>query len=544
MGALTRDNQAEELPYDRVVVLAIAVEEYQNAPKRPEIRRVRFARADAEAFVETIEQIYGGLAEVDANILIDSHASLSTIAADANYIISNLAPTDLFIFYYAGHGCQIEGSNRLTACDTNPLQLGDTTIDLDEEVIDRIKASECARALLFIDACAEAMRALAIGTRSLIFDLSDDEIEEKLEGDDYMGVYLSCSDGEKSHSSDALGHGVFTWHLLRALRGEDSRALERDRWMTDISLRDWLESEVPAYLTNVMTVRSRQRPRAILNAPHTFRIRHIPPPPAPTATTLADLGLRNSEAYLESVETGQIRSLTGFKRGFHRVPTDHNDAAVAWIGRLVEDQLQAELDDLFEAARETLGFKRRQGDVNLAGGEGGVDTPMFRYSVLADQDPDDHTDWRIRRRLELRDGWEEQRDDIEEAIIGLDLDRFVVTFEPRRSSYDEVADALEALAEREGTFSERRSERKLFYSRGPISITFDFAAGEVVFTVSGESNLALVETTQTVSLGWASPSPMLAAPSSAALPDLRAQADNDIGERSVQPAPKRKKARR
>ncbi|MBV9883668.1 MAG: hypothetical protein JO276_11720, partial [Sphingomonadaceae bacterium] len=440
-------------------------------------------------------------------------------------------------------GCRIGGANRLTACDTNPLQLGDTTIDLDAEVIERIKASECSRALLFIDACAEDMKALAVSTRSLIFDLSDDEIERKLDCDDYLAVFLSCSDGEKSYGSDALGHGVFTWHLLRALRGEDPQALERDRWMTDSSLRDWLESEVPAYVTKEMTVRGRQRPRAILNSPHTFRIRHIPPPPAAAATTLADLGLRNSDAYLEGTETGRIRSLPGFKSGYHHVPKDVNDYAANWIGQLLEGQLQEELDDLFSAARRALGFKRKQGGVSLAGGDGNVDTPAFRYSVVCDQNPDDPADWRIRRRLELRDGWEEQREEIEDAIAGLNLDRFVVTFENRRDLYDQVADALEDLAERDGDFDERPSEKKLVYTRGAMSIIFDFQAGEVEFAVQGESNLELVETTQVISLGWANPSPMLAAAPTPALPDLRADLGEATGKTSRKPVIKRKKSR-
>lgn len=543
MGAVTRDDRAEGPPYDRVVVMAIAVEDYQNAPKRPAIKRVHHARADAEAFVETIKEIYDGVAAVDPHVLIDGHATLKTITDDCNYFISRLGPDDLFIFYYAGHGCKIEGSNRLTAWDTNSLQLGASTIDLDEDVIARIKASECSRALLFIDACAEEMKALAL-TRSMIFDLSDDEIEQKLEGDDYLAVYLSCSDDEKSYGSDALGHGVFTWHLLRALRGEDPRALERDRWMTDVSLRDWLESEVPAFITRTMNIRGHQTPRAILNSPHTFRIRHIPEPPASAATTLADLGLRNSEAFLQGVETGPIRSLPGFKRGFHHVPTDHNDRAVIWVGQLLENRLQEELDDLFREAKDALGFKRREGDVNLSGGEGNVDTPAFRFTVLTDQDPDDPTEWRIRRRLELRDGWEAQRDDIAEAIAGLDLDRFVVTFEPRRASYDQVADALEDLAEREGEFDERRGERKLVYSRDSMSITFDFQTGEVEFAVLGESNIELVEATQAISLGWANPSPMLAAAPTPALPNLSADRGDGAGEASGGTLLKRKHSRR
>ncbi|MDB5576648.1 MAG: hypothetical protein JWR80_1824 [Bradyrhizobium sp.] len=526
MGVVTRKDAAETLAYDRVVVLAIAVEHYQNAPNRPAIVQVHHARADAEAFVETVKQIYHGIADVDPHLLVDSHASLSTIGGDANYIISSLAPTDLFIFYYAGHGCQIEGANRLTAWDTNPLQLGSSTIALDEDVIAKIRASQCTRSLLFIDACAESMKDLAT-SRSLIFDLSDEEIEERLEGTDYMAVFLSCSDGEKSYGSDAIGHGIFTYHLLRALKGEDPRALERDRWMTDVTLRDWLVSEVQNFITNKTRIREKQTPRAILHAPQTFRIRHVPEPPATPATTLANLGLKNSDVFLEGVETGSIKTLPGFQRGFHTVPTTHNDGAVSWIGRLLEGQLQEELDDLFAAAKDALGFKRRQGDVSVSGGEGSVDTPAFRFWVICDQEPDDAGEWRIRRRLELRDGWEAQRDEIEDAITGLDLDRFIVTFDKSKASYEQVADALEDLAEREGDFDERRTEKKLMYRRGAMSITFDFEAGEVEFSVSGENNLELVETTQTVSLGWASPSPMLATAPPAALPDLSADGDDD-----------------
>ncbi|MCW3838163.1 caspase domain-containing protein [Sphingomonas canadensis] len=539
MGVVTRNIASEASAYDRVVVLAIAVEHYQNAPKRPAIVQVHHARADAEAFVRTIEQIYDGIADVDPHLLIDSNASLSTIRGDATYVISNLAPTDLFIFYYAGHGCQIEGENRLTAWDTNALQLGDSTIDLDQDVIAKVKASACTRALLFIDACAESMKALAT-SRSLIFDLSDDEIEEQLEGTDYMAVFLSCSDGEKSYGSDAIGHGIFTYHLLRALKGEDKRALERDRWMTDVSLRDWLVSEVQNFITSKTRIREKQTPRAILHSPRTFRIRHVPEPPVTPAATLANLGLKNSEAFLEGVETGAIKSLPGFKRNFHTVPTDINERAANWIGSLLNDRLQEELDDLFSTAKEALGFKRREGDVSVSGGDGTVDTPAFRFWVLSDQDPDDPAAWRIRRRLELRDGWEGQREEIEEAIAGLDLDRFIVTFDKRAAAYDDVADALEDLADREGQFDERRAERKLMYRRDNMSITFDFAAGEVEFTVSGENNLELVDSTMALSLGWRSASPMLATTVPAELPDLTEETGSGAPPKiRKRPAPKR-----
>lgn len=90
MGAFVKRQTDEAPAYDRVVVLAVAIEEYQNPPGRTAIAEVRHAIADAEAFVETIERVYDGLVEVEAHRLIGGHATLTTIAQQARYLISSL----------------------------------------------------------------------------------------------------------------------------------------------------------------------------------------------------------------------------------------------------------------------------------------------------------------------------------------------------------------------------------------------------------------------------------------------------------------------
>lgn len=518
MSVIVRGD-ADEVPgYDRVVVMAVAIEDYQNAPGRQAIEDVPFALDDAETFVATIEQVYDGLVPVDAHRLFGGHATLTTIQDQANYLISNLAPTDLFVFFYAGHGCQIEGSNRLTAWDSNPEQLGLTTVDLNDTIIARVRKSECTRALLFIDACAETMKK-DVFSRSLILELSDADIAHELEGEDYIGVFLSCSDGEKSYSSKAIGHGIFTWHLLRALRGEDPRALANGRWLTDVSLRDWLRSEIRSFITTRTKIRGTQTPRAVLNSAHTFRIRHVPEPPAVTAD-LADLALTNTDVFLEGVETGSIRSLPGYDSRSHHVPKKHSSTVDAWIERLMKEGLEEELDDLLASSKKALGFGRRDGQAEWGDGGGDVDTPAFRFRILVDQDPDDPAGWRVRRQLELRDGWEAQREEIKSVIAGFDLNRFVVTFDKRLASYDNVADALEELERQGGTFDERKLERTLTYSRDAMTIVIDFEAGTVELSVSCQANLELADTARSISLGWTKRSPMLAAPSVGALPAL------------------------
>ena len=68
-----------------------------------------------------------------------------------------------------------------------------------------------------------------------------------------------------------------------------------------------------------------------------------------------------------------------------------------------------ELQKLYEASRKALNARRR--DVRKADDSGGgdLDTAAFRYSVETGQNPDDPAEYIIRRRLELRQGWDEHR---------------------------------------------------------------------------------------------------------------------------------------
>jgi uncharacterized caspase-like protein len=274
------------MPFARVVVFAIGVETYQNPPRRNTIGAVAYAEADVDGFVDVIRAAYGSEIEVDVHALKNQNATLTTICETARYLIQGLSSDELFNFYYAGHGFHGAGDNRLTAWDTNPGNLAGTTLNFQREIIDGVTASLCKRALLFVDACAETL-ANVLPARATIASLDLATIERSLDEGDYMAVFLSCSPGEKSYGAPELGHGVFTAHLLRALRGEAEEALEADRWLTDSRLRDWLKKAVSAYVTKKMIVSGNQTPRAIINASQSFRIRHVPNPMASPDRALA-----------------------------------------------------------------------------------------------------------------------------------------------------------------------------------------------------------------------------------------------------------------
>lgn len=61
---------------------------------------------------------------------------------------------------------------------------------------------------------------------------------------------------------------------------------------------------------------------------------------------------------------GAIKTLSGFKKGHHTLPDAANAATSAFLGKICEAELAGEAEELFQAIRRGLNYKRR--DLSLA----------------------------------------------------------------------------------------------------------------------------------------------------------------------------------
>ena len=102
------------------------------------------------------------------------------------------------------------------------------------------------------------------------------EFAEFVTSTDYAAAFFSCSPTQKSYPSQAVGHGIWTHHLLRAFRGQESTAFARDRCITGESLRDYLAVSVPTFIREQTTIKDEQNPYAILAANGAFEILNVP----------------------------------------------------------------------------------------------------------------------------------------------------------------------------------------------------------------------------------------------------------------------------
>src|SRR5262249_56747337 len=95
---------------------------------------------------------------------------------------------------------------------------------------------------------------------------------------------------------------------------------------------------------------------------------------------------------------GRVKWLTGFGKS-HRLPERVNAGSRKFVADLAHDDVKQDVDEVYSAVRETMGYKRRDVEGSSDRGTGFVRTPDFEYSVSVDQAADDPTSVVWRREL-------------------------------------------------------------------------------------------------------------------------------------------------
>ncbi|MEL7567065.1 MAG: caspase family protein [Dehalobacterium sp.] len=255
--------------FENTYAVIIAVENYQFG-----IKMVDYARNDAQAFQEWLINNLQ-IPHENIKLWLDVDATKSALTEELRYEISRLNKSDRFIFYYAGHGFYDGGHNRITTWDTHPNNLKETTVSLNQVLMEPLRNSECNHSLIFIDACASKIDQQLL-SRDFLSDMNPFEFTEFVRSSNYRAMFLSCSRGEKSYGSPTLGHGIWTHFLLKALKGEAREAIERERFITSASLQNYLSKAVPDFIKSRTEIRGTQRPWAEVSSSNTFLIYEIP----------------------------------------------------------------------------------------------------------------------------------------------------------------------------------------------------------------------------------------------------------------------------
>jgi hypothetical protein len=223
--------------------LVIGIGDYQH----DQIDRLDYADNDAQSFYDFFSSPTGFSLQADrVKLLLNQQATRENILKEMEWITNHAFKNDLVIIYMALHGIVEQGELYFMAHNSDPHNLlasGVKKSDLENLLQRRMKSNKI---VWFADACHSgsigqdpliALRANRAGSTNRLLR----EIAKARNG---LALFMSAMGMEFSQESSKWGggHGVFTYYLLKGLRGGADR--NEDRYVSILELYDYVSKQV------------------------------------------------------------------------------------------------------------------------------------------------------------------------------------------------------------------------------------------------------------------------------------------------------------
>lgn len=219
-------------------VLSVGINQYKN-PKLI----LNYAKPDAESFGKILDEKGSLFKNLEMHTLYDAQASRINILKKLDELASKIHPEDIFIFYYAGHGSMVD--NQFFFIPTESSRLYDLG-SLQKEAIeasmlqDKLKHIKALKQLIIMDACQSGSSVELLATRGASEEKAIAQLSRS------AGIHVMASAGSEQFATEfaELGHGLFTYLLIKALQG-DADGAPKDGKVTIYELKSYLDDQVP-----------------------------------------------------------------------------------------------------------------------------------------------------------------------------------------------------------------------------------------------------------------------------------------------------------
>jgi hypothetical protein len=221
----------------RLHLLAVGIDAY-----RREELTLNFAAADALALRDRLDALGRPLYRDVESVTVLNHDADRHAILEAMAKLEAVDPQDAVVIYLAGHGEVLRGRfHFMGSAVSYPYRLEemqDTGLAF-EELAEYIARLQARQVLLLIDACKSGD---ALGRLQ-----TDDRDRRALQVFSHtLGVHMiaATAKGQLAMELKELGHGVFTYTLLKGLNGA-ADSTPRDGRLTAAELAAYADSEVP-----------------------------------------------------------------------------------------------------------------------------------------------------------------------------------------------------------------------------------------------------------------------------------------------------------
>ena len=239
---------------------------------RARLSTLRYAESDARAMDAMLRQL--GFEAGNRCLLLGEAATLDAVNTTlATILLDTAGENDLVVFYFAGHSQPLVINQREVEEQggERKSEIFLTTYDFDRQKIQRSLSFRKQHALGMERLRKDYFEGEGSHKRLFIFDscYSGDFYgwQYRDEADPIQGYIRHMLDStstgrvalssflpiQKAVEDPALGHGRFTYYILKALSGEAVKALDRDGCLTVNGLYDYVAKQLPREIRPVLS---------------------------------------------------------------------------------------------------------------------------------------------------------------------------------------------------------------------------------------------------------------------------------------------------
>jgi WD40 repeat protein len=219
-------------------VLSVGINQYKNPAMV-----LNYAKPDAESFGKVMNDKGTLFKNVEMISLYDAQASRANILKAMDDLSAKINQEDVFIFYYAGHGSMVDNQFFFIPSESSRLyDFGSLQKEaLEASVLqDKFKNIKALKQLIVMDACQSGGSVELLATRGAAEEKAIAQLSRS------AGIHVMASAGSEQFATEfaELGHGLFTYLLIKALQG-DADGSPKDGKVTIYELKSYLDDQVP-----------------------------------------------------------------------------------------------------------------------------------------------------------------------------------------------------------------------------------------------------------------------------------------------------------
>lgn len=206
-------------------LLLVGVNDYQDSG----LPSLRYPALDCQGLEESLIKATEGFPNKEIVVHHDFAAKtpqIQNIRESLKKIVFQSQPNDSIMLYFSGHGMLDPKTQEAVLCfsDTNQKNLLKTGLPM-QELVEILSKSPAKQQLLCLDTCHSGDMGL-LGSRDVQTPAYNSTpqlmsvLRQKASQSKGFCALLSCDRGQKSWEFPELGHGVFTYYLMKGLSGE------------------------------------------------------------------------------------------------------------------------------------------------------------------------------------------------------------------------------------------------------------------------------------------------------------------------------------